>query len=35
MLPEELEAVIREIGRIPCRRTTLYETPEREFSQSR
>ena len=29
MLPEELEKAIREIGRIPRRRTTLYERPER------
>ena len=28
MLPEELEAMIREIGRTPRRRTTLYETPD-------
>ncbi len=32
MLPEELEAAIREIGRTPRRRTTLYGTPEREYS---
>ncbi|MDQ4107125.1 MAG: 5-amino-6-(D-ribitylamino)uracil--L-tyrosine 4-hydroxyphenyl transferase CofH [Actinomycetota bacterium] len=35
MLPEELESAIREIGRTPRRRTTLYGTPEREYSQSR
>jgi FO synthase len=38
MLPEELEAIIREIGRTPRHRTTLYETPDRtpgEYSQSR
>ena len=34
MLPEELEAMVREIGRVPCRRTTLYGTPERAYSQS-
>ncbi len=34
MLPEELEAAIREIGRTPRRRTTLYDAPEREYSQS-
>lgn len=33
MLPEELERAIREIGRIPRRRTTLYETPG--YAQSR
>jgi 2-iminoacetate synthase ThiH len=32
MLPEELEFVIRDIGRIPRRRTTLYGTPERAYS---
>ena len=32
MLPEELENTIREIGRTPRRRTTLYGTPEREYS---
>ena len=32
MLPSELEAMIREIGRIPRRRTTLYGAPEREYS---
>ncbi len=32
MLPEELEDAIREIGRTPRRRTTLYGTPEREYS---
>ncbi|CAN5745149.1 bifunctional FO biosynthesis protein CofGH [soil metagenome] len=32
MLPEELESTIREIGRVPRRRTTLYGTPEREYS---
>jgi 2-iminoacetate synthase ThiH len=34
MLPEELEKTIKEIGRVPKRRTTLYETPAREYSQS-
>ncbi|MDP8974126.1 MAG: 5-amino-6-(D-ribitylamino)uracil--L-tyrosine 4-hydroxyphenyl transferase CofH [Actinomycetota bacterium] len=29
MLPEELEAMILEVGRTPRRRTTLYGTPER------
>jgi 2-iminoacetate synthase ThiH len=32
MLPAELEAMIREIGRTPRRRTTLYGVPEREYS---
>ena len=32
MLPEELEAMIREIGRTPRRRNTLYGTPERAYS---
>ena len=32
MLPEELEKTIREIGRTPRRRTTLYGAPEREYS---
>ena len=32
MLPEELESTIREIGRTPRRRTTLYGVPEREYS---
>lgn len=32
MLPEELEAVIRGIGRTPRRRTTLYGVPERACS---
>jgi FO synthase len=32
MLPSELEAMIREIGRTPRRRTTLYGVPEREYS---
>ncbi|HET7480486.1 MAG TPA: 5-amino-6-(D-ribitylamino)uracil--L-tyrosine 4-hydroxyphenyl transferase CofH, partial [Rubrobacteraceae bacterium] len=32
MLPEELERIIREIGRTPRRRTTLYGTPDREYS---
>ncbi len=27
---QELERAIREIGRIPHRRTTLYDVPERE-----
>ena len=37
MLPEELEQMIRKIGRTPRRRTTLYETPDKapsEYSQS-
>ena len=33
MLPSELEAAIREIGRTPRRRTTLYGIPEREYSR--
>ncbi|MGF1471131.1 MAG: 5-amino-6-(D-ribitylamino)uracil--L-tyrosine 4-hydroxyphenyl transferase CofH [Rubrobacteraceae bacterium] len=32
MLPEELEAMILEIGRLPKRRTTLYETAGRVYS---
>jgi FO synthase len=32
MLPEDLEAMIREVGRTPRRRTTLYGTPERTSS---
>jgi FO synthase len=32
MLPEELERMILDIGRIPRRRTTLYGVPEREYS---
>jgi FO synthase len=32
MLPAELEAIIREAGRTPRRRTTLYGVPEREYS---
>jgi FO synthase len=32
MLPAELEAMIREAGRTPRRRTTLYGAPEREYS---
>ncbi len=32
MLPEELERAIREIGRTPRRRTTLYGEPQREYS---
>ena len=32
MLPAELEAMIREAGRIPRRRTTLYGAPERAYS---
>jgi len=32
MTPSEFEAVIRDIGRIPRQRTTLYETPERAYS---
>ncbi|CAN5217028.1 bifunctional FO biosynthesis protein CofGH [soil metagenome] len=32
MLPEELEAMVWEIGRVPRRRTTLYGTPERAYS---
>ncbi len=35
VLPEDLEGIIREIERIPHRRTTLYEMPECEYSQSR
>jgi len=35
MLPEELERMTTEIGRTPRRRTTLYGTPERAYSQSR
>ncbi len=31
MIPDELETTIREIGRIPRRRTTLYETPQRKY----
>jgi FO synthase len=31
MTPEELEALIRDIGRTPRRRTTLYGTPERAY----
>ena len=37
MLPEELEQMIRKIGRTPRRRTTLYGTPDKapsEYSQS-
>ncbi len=30
MFPEELERIIRDVGRTPRRRTTLYGTPERE-----
>jgi FO synthase len=32
MLPEDLEAMIREFGRSPRRRTTLYGVPDREHS---
>ncbi len=32
MLPEELEAMVREVGRVPRRRTTLYGTSERAYS---
>ncbi len=32
MLPEELEAMIRDAGRTPRRRTTLYGAPERAYS---
>ncbi|HEV2093695.1 MAG TPA: 5-amino-6-(D-ribitylamino)uracil--L-tyrosine 4-hydroxyphenyl transferase CofH [Rubrobacter sp.] len=32
MLPEDLEAMIREIGRTPRRRTTLYGVPQRTHS---
>ena len=32
MLPEDLEALIREIGRTPRRRNTLYGVPERTYS---
>jgi FO synthase len=35
MLPEDLERIIREAGRIPRRRTTLYGVPGREYSRSR
>ena len=35
MTPPELERIISEIGRIPRRRTTLYGTPEREYSPAR
>jgi FO synthase len=31
MLPEELEQIIREAGRTPRRRTTLYEQPEQAY----
>jgi FO synthase len=32
MLPEDLERMVLEIGRVPRRRTTLYGTPERAYS---
>ena len=32
MLPEDLEAMIREIGRTPRRRNTLYGSPQRTYS---
>ena len=32
MLPEDLEAMIREIGRTPRRRNTLYGVPQRTYS---
>ena len=32
MLPSELEAIIRDAGRTPRRRTTLYGSPERTYS---
>ena len=32
MLPEDLEAMIREIGRTPRRRNTLYSRPQRTYS---
>ena len=32
MLPEDLERMVLEIGRVPRRRTTLYSTPERAYS---
>jgi FO synthase len=32
MLPEDLERMIREIGRTPRRRTTLYGVPERAYT---
>jgi 2-iminoacetate synthase ThiH len=32
MLPEELEKMIRKVGRTPRRRTTLYDTLERAFT---
>ncbi len=35
MTPPELERIISEIGRVPRRRTTLYGTPEREYSPAR
>ena len=35
MTPPELERMILEIGRTPRRRTTLYGTPEREYSPTR
>ena len=34
MLPEELEQMIRKIGRTPRRRTTLYGTPKRAFTEA-
>src|ERR671916_243945 len=34
MLPEELEQMIGSIGRTPRRRTTLYGTPERAYSEA-
>ena len=34
MFPEDLEAIIQSIGRTPRRRTTLYGTPNREYSAS-
>ena len=35
MTPPELERIISDIGRVPRRRTTLYGTPEREYSRTR
>jgi FO synthase len=34
ILPEELEKMIREVSRTPCRRTTLYGTPKRAFTEA-
>ncbi|MDP9454390.1 MAG: 7,8-didemethyl-8-hydroxy-5-deazariboflavin synthase [Actinobacteria bacterium] len=35
MTPPELERVISDVGRVPRRRTTLYGTPEREYTSTR